>query len=275
MGRDRIVQVKVRTGNREGDFVFKKRPQNSENTRRESGSSQSGDSGAVPPDDPSQPIDPSVLPEEWSPDQKVFPDDVNVEPESIGLQFHDPVAEKTEWEFAESDRTAVSELRLAKTDQSRLEYRTNTTWIGIVLIVGGIIIGSLGAVRLASGEMAFNFDRAFSFLFSLAAVVFGIFLSFIVQRVVFDKFDRVFWKGRTIGRAKRMRCSAKLEDIYAIQIVDEWCGDESSTMNYQLNIVLKDGGRVNVFEDKKQEKIREAAKLLAEYLGRPVWDATK
>lgn len=69
-----------------------------------------------------------------------------------------------------------------------------------------------------------------------------------------------------------MYSSAKLADIYAIQLIDEWCGD--SSIDYQLNLILKDGSRINVFEVKKHEKIRDVAKEIAEFLGKPVWDAT-
>lgn len=181
--------------------MFKKKPQSPENIRKASESSESNGSSAVPSDDPSQPIDPSAVPEEWSPDEKIYPDDVNIEPEPLGLQFHDPVADKTEWEFAERGGTFFAELHLAKTDSSKLEFKTNTTWAGIALAVASFIVGFLFVAQLAFGKISFQSAHFLSFLFSFAALVFGIILSFMVQHVVFDKYEGVFWKGWTIRHA--------------------------------------------------------------------------
>ncbi len=254
--------------------MFKKKRQSSENLREASDTSGSNGSSAVPSDDPSQPIDLSTLPEEWSPDQKIYPDGVNVEPESVGLQFKDPIAEKTEWEFVASGAIEATRLKLANTDSSKMEFTSNTMWIGIALTVASIIIGSIFVLEFVLGKVSFQSAHFMPFLFSVAGIVIGIILSSAVQHMVFDKYKGVFWKGWTIGRAKKISCSAQLADIWAIQLIDEWQEGEGSFLVYQLNLVLKDASRVNVFEDKKHKLIRDLAKTIAEFLGTPVWDAT-
>ncbi len=263
-----------RIRDKEGNFVLKKKQKDSNVARGSFGSSRPDSSGAILPTDPSQPTDPSALPEEWSPDQKIYPDDVNVEPESVGLQFNNPIAEKTEWEFADGDGIDPGNFQMTKIDPARLEFRTKTTWVGVFLILCGMVLGSFVVLRFAFGKISFEANHILSFLFSITAIGFGIFFSFASSTIVFDKVKGDFWQGWTFGHKKKIQRSARLADIEAIQLIDEWYGGEDSSMIYQLNLVLRDAGRINVFESKKHSKMRDAAKMLAEYLGKPVWDAT-
>lgn len=255
-------------------FKRSKKMQSPKDTRKVSDSSQSDDSSVMSTEDSSQPIDPSALPSEWSPNQKIYPDDVNAEPESIGLQFNDPGAKNTEWEFVESDGADSSGFILVNTDNSRLEFRSNTKFPGIVLMGCGIVLGSVFVVQLTAGRVSLYSKEIFLLLFGLAALVVGFLLFLTIEAVVFDKCNGEFRKGWTLGRIKKIKCSAKLADIYAIQLIDEWCEDGSSNMNYQLNLVLNNSSRVNVFEGRKHKKIREVAKTLSGFLSKPVWDAT-
>ena len=44
--------------------------------------------------------------------------------------------------------------------------------------------------------------------------------------------------------------------------------------NYELNLVLKDGERINVVDHGNLKKIQDDANTLSNFLGKPVWDAT-
>jgi hypothetical protein len=66
----------------------------------------------------------------------------------------------------------------------------------------------------------------------------------------------------------------RLEDVYAIQLLSEYCcGNESRFYSYELNLVLKDGGRMNVIDHGNRAVLREQARELSLFLGKPVWDA--
>ena len=68
---------------------------------------------------------------------------------------------------------------------------------------------------------------------------------------------------------------AALPDIYAIQLVSERCsGKNSAFYSYELNLVLQDGRRLNVIDHGNIDKLREDAKTLSGFLGKPVWDGT-
>ena len=72
-----------------------------------------------------------------------------------------------------------------------------------------------------------------------------------------------------------MSILGKLEEIYAIQLLKEYCrGDKSSYYSYELNLVLEDASRINVVDHGKLNLIRSDAEKLAAFLDIPLWDAT-
>ena len=91
--------------------------------------------------------------------------------------------------------------------------------------------------------------------------------------------DWCFWKGRKAPNEvldiHALKNACKLEDIYALQLIAEYVrGNKSSYYSYEMNLVLKDGNRLNVVDHGNQTKLREDAQALATFLKVPVWDAT-
>jgi hypothetical protein len=72
----------------------------------------------------------------------------------------------------------------------------------------------------------------------------------------------------------------RLSDIHAIQLLQEYVSTSSSSgsssryYSYELNLVLKDGNRLNVVDHGKLSLIRTDAEQLGQFLNVPVWDAT-
>lgn len=68
---------------------------------------------------------------------------------------------------------------------------------------------------------------------------------------------------------------AGLEDIHALQLLSEYCrgGKKRSYYSYELNLVLRNGRRINVMDHGDCKKLREDAQTLSEFLDKPVWDA--
>jgi hypothetical protein len=105
-------------------------------------------------------------------------------------------------------------------------------------------------------------------------------LYFFTKPIVFDKNSGFFWKGRLSPEKlnfsyDNIKNCTPLERIYAFQIISEYChSDKSSYYSYELNLVLKDGSRLNVVDHGNAAAIRKDAELLGEFLGIPVWDAT-
>jgi hypothetical protein len=202
-------------------------------------------------------------------------------PSSIG----DPIAMQTDWEPLESDGIVSWMTESVEIDSHRMEFNAprDTKNLYFFLIAGlGILFGlcySFHILVILQRELLFSTDMIQPLLVSLFFMAGGCcLLYFCTTPVVFDKHKGAFWKGRKapaeVSDRKKLKCFAELADIHALQIVDEWCEERTSYMNYQLNLVLKDGSRLNVFENKKRNKIQEAANAISKFLGKPVWDAT-
>jgi hypothetical protein len=103
------------------------------------------------------------------------------------------------------------------------------------------------------------------------------------QWIVFDNQVGYFWIGH---KAPNMTNSteiskkhARLQEIHALQIISEYCdsssSDSSPYYSYELNLIFHNGQRINVVDHAKLHKLREDATDLAEFLRKPVWDATR
>ena len=112
------------------------------------------------------------------------------------------------------------------------------------------------------------------------ATVGGCLLYFGTKPIVFDKVRGVFWKGRKkpgeVFDRRSLKNFTGLEVVHALQIISEYCrGSKSSYYSYELNLVLKDGKRINVVDHGSIRKLREDAEILSKFLSIPVWDATQ
>lgn len=200
------------------------------------------------------------------------------DPSSLG----DPVATQTDWTPAKRGGASFRTHKLIKVSPDRIEFRASIgakVFYMIFLVVGiGVVIG-VSALQLSKGTFSFSMDTVFPLLIGLVfAVIGGYMLYFGTVPIVFDKRKGYFWKGRKgpdqVFSKNSLKYFAELEDVHALQLISEYCrGDKSSYYSYELNLVLKDGKRINVVDHGNQNKLRADASTLSDLLERPVWDA--
>ena len=66
-----------------------------------------------------------------------------------------------------------------------------------------------------------------------------------------------------------------MSEIYAIQLLSEHVqSSKNSYTSYELNLVFKDGSRMNVMDHGNARDIEAAAKKLADMLKVPIWQAS-
>ena len=95
--------------------------------------------------------------------------------------------------------------------------------------------------------------------------------------MVFDKMKSSFWKGRKTPEKGFPQNVPKdcvhLQDIHAIQLISEFVSGKSSYYSYELNIVKKDGSRLNVIDHGSKAKLKQDDHALSMFLNKPIWDA--
>jgi hypothetical protein len=96
--------------------------------------------------------------------------------------------------------------------------------------------------------------------------------------IVFDKREGFFWKGRVAPDQafdeNALKVFTSLGEIHALQLIPT-SGRRFTRGHelYELNLVLNDGERLNVVTHGVPYSLRKEAATLAEFLGKPVWDA--
>jgi hypothetical protein len=197
-------------------------------------------------------------------------------------RFGDPVAEQTSWMPAKGGGANFRTRKLVTVTPNRIEFRAS---MGAKIFFGSFLLGGIGvavgvsAFHFSTGTFPFSPDTVLPLFAGIGfAVVGGCLLYFGTAPIVFDKSRGFFWKGRKaregVFDSNSLKHFAGLEDIHALQLISEYCrGSKRSYYSYELNLVLRNGRRINVMDHGDCEKLREDAQTLSQFLERPVWDA--
>jgi len=198
--------------------------------------------------------------------------------------FDDPLALQTDWSPLKGGGSNFRTHNLVSDNYNRTAFKASlgAKAFSLVFIIAGLGLPSSQIYSsFSSGVALFESDflplLLFGSIFSIAGAL--LFYSY-AKPVVFDKTNGFFWKGWKAPDITSIenpdKHSARLNSIHAIQVISEYVrGDKKSYYSYELNLVLKDGSRLNVIDHGDIYKIREDANILSQFLGKPVWDATR
>ncbi|AQT67233.1 hypothetical protein STSP2_00376 [Anaerohalosphaera lusitana] len=196
-------------------------------------------------------------------------------------RFNDPVAMHTKWTPAKGGGTNMCTHRLTTIGPNRVEIKST---IGVKIFAAIFLIIGL-AVGIGVGIAGDGEERLFALILGGIFALTGAALLYYYSRpIVFDKTVGWFYKGKKAGpdllrsSAEPPKDAARLSDIHALQIISEYCtsrGKNHTThyYSYELNIVQKDGRRINVVDHGKLDKLTDDANALAAFLGVPLWNA--
>ena len=202
-----------------------------------------------------------------------LPREARVDP----ARFGDEVALKTEWTPLKPGGANFRTRRLVQVSPHRLEFRSVR---GILFFCWLLLLCGLGAVAAGLIQVSSppRQDAVAPLLIGAAlAAAGGSLLYFCAAPVVFDAQRGLFWKGRRSPdeafNLREIKKAAKLGDVHALQLVREHVSDsDSSYTSYELNLVLKDGKRLNVVDHGDLPTLRGDAGTLSRFLERPLWD---
>lgn len=141
-------------------------------------------------------------------------------------------------------------------------------------LFAGVFIG-LGLLALSINPDGEDWSdllvpRIVGFVFALVG---ALVLYFSRRNYVFDKQLGRYYRN---DQAADRRAGGLLADIHAIQIISEHVsGDDSNYTSYELNLVLKNGERLNVTDHGNRQALLADTRQLAAFLGVPVWDNSR
>ena len=196
--------------------------------------------------------------------------------------FEDSVALQAGWgeasDTAPRDKDALRVLADAPSEHAaadRLVFRNASSgaWATWRRLLEGVVLAVILIVVM-------NHERGqFLSVVYGAGLVYWTFQQFRTHlHYVFDKVEGVYWRGQAEPRQDTE--VRPLEDVYAVQLIctDTYSIRGSLRSDYQLNLVCSSGAREVVTTwCRTTDAIRELrnhAQTLAEFLERPLWDAT-
>lgn len=200
----------------------------------------------------------------------------NCEPnlgQSRSEQFTDEVAGKTQWSPLR-DSGSLRSHRLVRVNTHRYECLPTIEIRGVSLF---FIAGGAAAFFLLFRER-FTFSTIVLSLGALAIISAGIAMIYLASApIVFDKTTGLFWKGRrspdpSISMTDPRNCT-RLTDVHAVQLISKLQTDNIGVF-CELNLVMDNGRRIHVLDQRNADMIREYGKTLSRFLEKPLWDAT-
>lgn len=197
----------------------------------------------------------------------------------------DPFAMQIDWTPLKRGGTNLRTHQLEKMNADRMEFRVA---LGAKIFCGSFIFIGLALVVAVPFYANSKFNPSLKYEL-LVPVFLGLGfagagacqLYFLKVPIVFDKQKGILWKGRNepdeVFDREEFKFLVEFENVHALQLIFEASTDEAGNIqfySYELNLVLKDGKRINLVDHGDVKKIREDAKTLSEFLDKPVWDAT-
>lgn len=193
----------------------------------------------------------------------------------------DPVALKVSWEPVNPGGASFKTQRLAVfPNRITVEKTGGAILFALVFAIPGVLGVLIGVpLFLLQGNI---FAAIFMLIWGAIFGGAGIFMLKGEKPLTFDKSAGVYFRGKHYKQqfSPDRENQGRLSEIYALQLVSERIqsssrNSHSSTYNsYELNLVFKDGERINVMDHGNAEEIENSAKELAGFLDVPIWQAT-
>lgn len=192
----------------------------------------------------------------------------------------DGVADRTDWKPLKGGGANFRTQKLVNISSSRMAVQATIQmklFSGLFMAMGA---GVGGVFVYKSRAPLLSTDTLFPGGIGLLFVLVGAFMLFyFTKAATFDRARGWYWRGKARpGSDHRMQTrkdAARLSEIHALQLISEYVSggkDSSPYYSYELNLVMKDGSRINVMDHGNLQDIREGADRLSKFLNVPVWD---
>lgn len=146
-------------------------------------------------------------------------------------------------------------------------------FFSLFFLLGGLMAISVVIHRVQNGQ---DYDEVLGTLIvGPCFVTVGLCLLFGRKKISLQNLNGKWLLIRTGSFSTRKLNLNPTEDIYAIQILEKTVSDDGAFLCYELNLVYKDGSRVNVFNQSGYESMVRDASIIEESVKIPVWISVK
>lgn len=191
------------------------------------------------------------------------------------------LAANTDWQPLQEGGTNFKTTELIQLASHRLQTKpakAQQIFAGVFIFCG--LVSMFFILRHIMATATFSWSMLIPVPFSLLFSGIGMAALYYPRPRIFDKHIGWFWCGSPklfqSSEIQPLACACQLSQIVALQLIGEHIsstdsdGRSSSYRSYELNLVLKDGSRLNVMNHGNKDSIEADASTLAEYLGVPI-----
>lgn len=192
----------------------------------------------------------------------------------------DDVAGKTAWTAVNSPGSA-STHKFQQVSPTRIEFKPDLPALLKPTFLTVVIVGGMFTIMTKMQELEPVILYSLPvFALITAAVTANKFYRGLTP-VVFDRTTGYYWKSRQQpGRSDTSedKNACRIDDIYAIQLIRKSVSTGGSGsgggsgISYQLNLVKKDGNRLNVTSSRNKSQLELNTEELSTFLNVPVWN---
>lgn len=201
--------------------------------------------------------------------------------------FNDALAERVDWFVLGFDGKTHRTHHLVTVAPERVEFRPSAgsrfrTVVAALFALGLLFLVVVGLVD-SDDPASFDFFPVVLGLFVLFGIPVVFWAAKARQAMVFDRGHNACWKGVVRAgmspQASKIKDLTPFQDIHALQLLMETLPGEDGDAHafydrYELNLVLRDGGRIHVTGHNDGDRLRADVEKLSALLRAPTWDAT-
>ena len=200
--------------------------------------------------------------------------------------FDDPVALRTGWVPLSPGGSRYITNRLREIAPQVLSFQPTAYrhYQSLVHLLALLVFGNALIASLLRDELNINRPNEWWVISALSQILVGCCVTLVLlnRSVIVDGnaaqvrlgLPSLKWLNQ-FPWLRRLLCrSVPFAEIYSIQLLDEEVRNPREQMfwSYELNLVLRDGKRINLIDHRNQREIRWDAGDLSRMLNAPIWD---
>ena len=200
--------------------------------------------------------------------------------------FDDPVAMRTGWEPLSPGGSRYTTNRLRESAPQVLSFQPTAYrhYQSLVHLVSLLVFGNALIVSLLRDELNINRPDEWWVISMLVQILVGCGVTLVLlnRSIVVDAnaaevrlgLPRLGWLNQFPWLRKLLCRSLPFSEIHSIQLLDEEVRipHEQMFWSYELNLLLRDGKRINLIDHRNQREICWDAGDLSRMMDVPIWD---
>ena len=200
--------------------------------------------------------------------------------------FDDPVAMRTGWDPLSPGGSRHTTNRLREIAPQVLSFQPTaySHYQSLVYLLSLLVFGNALIVSLLRNELNINRPDEWWVISALLQILVGCGVTLVLlnRSIIVDGnasqvrlgLPRVQWLNQFPWLQKLLGRSVPFSEIHSIQLLDEEVRPRREQMfwSYELNLVLRDGKRINLIDHRNQREICWDAGDLSRIMDVPIWD---